>query len=473
LSDNKTALSDNKTALSAVSLKLNLRCLAIIILCSLSAVSNFAVSAPTLKDLYQADKLRIKAWIDPRENIIARQQVKLQIEIATDKWFSGGTRVGNFEIKDAILLQRENFALNSSRNENNASWTVQQWTLVVYPQRGGVFEIPAIPVQLSIAGENLESIVGELHTEPFSFAASLPEPMFQGMLEKTSWIVTSRFRINERFDKTFDDLKPGDAIVRSINMSAIDLPAMMLPDITLDNLQGIAVYPKPPQLTDKVNRGSYLAARSQIITYVFEKPGDYELAKQTFYWWNLETDTFETIELEARVMKVHDFAEIADGANPEPTADWQHKIIGLIPVVAKTGFALVLLAIGWALLRKLGKTSAGTRPKQPGKLSERALRKQFETACRKNNLRQALSLFYQWLDNYGGKAFNGSVVEQLNEINRTQLTQAFRNIMRTIYTPERNREIDLRLFADEFINELKKLGGPGSSSRFSVELKLN
>ena len=230
-------MSDNKTALSAISLKLNPRCLAFIILCTLSAVSNLAVSATTLKELYQADKLRISAWIDPGENIIARQQVKLQIEVATDKWFSGGTRIGIFEIKDAILLQRENFALNSSRNENNASWTVQQWTLVVYPQRGGVFEIPAIPVQLSIAGENLESIVGELHTEPFSFTASLPEPMFQGMLEKTSWIVTSRFRINERFDKTYHDLKPGDAIVRSINMSAIDLPAMMLPDITLDNLQ--------------------------------------------------------------------------------------------------------------------------------------------------------------------------------------------------------------------------------------------
>jgi hypothetical protein len=450
---------------------MNLRCLAIIILCTLSAVSNLAATATTLKDLYQADKLRIKAWIEPRENIIARQQVNLQIEIATDKWFSGGTRFGPFEIKDAILLQRENFALNSSRKEDNASWTVQQWTLVIYPQRGGVFEIPTIPVHLSIAGDNLESIVGELQTEPFSFTAGLPEPMFQGMLEKTSWIVTSHFTINESFDKSFDDLKPGDAIVRSISMSAINLPAMMLPGITLDNLPGIAVYPKPPQLADKVNRGSYLAARSQIITYVFEKPGDYELAKQTFYWWNLETDTFETIDLEARVMKVHDSAEIAEGSNLEPTADWQQMITGLIPVLTKTGVALMLVALGWVVFRKLSKIS--TRTNQSDKLSERALRKQFETACRKNNLQYALALFYQWLDNYGGKAFEGSVVGTLNEIDQTQLTEAFRNIMRTMYTPDRNKEIDLRLFANRFISELQKLDRPGRSSLFSVELKLN
>jgi hypothetical protein len=305
-----------------------------------------------LQDLYQADRVRLKTWIEPQENIIARQQVNLQVEIATDRWFSGGSRIGDVEIKDAILLQREKFALNSSRSEDGTSWTVQQWTLVIYPQRGGLFEIPAIPVHLSIAGDNLESIVGELQTEPFSFTASLPEPLFEEF-EKTSWIATSHFSVDERFDKSFDDLKPGDAIVRSISMSAIDLPAMMLPNITPDKLQGIAVYPKPPQLTDKVNRGNYLAERSQIITYVFEKPGDYELPKQTFYWWNLETKTFETIELDARVMKVQDLAGVAASGNLEPTASWQQTITGLFPTLAKTGLALLLAVIGWVAFRRL------------------------------------------------------------------------------------------------------------------------
>ena len=103
-----------------------------------------SVSADTIAMLQQENKLRIKAWLEPEDNIIARQQVNLQIEVATDKWFSGGTRIGRFEIKDAIVMQREKFAVNSTRIDGDRSWTVQQWTLVVYPQREGLFEIPVI-----------------------------------------------------------------------------------------------------------------------------------------------------------------------------------------------------------------------------------------------------------------------------------------------------------------------------------------
>ena len=57
-----------------------------------------SASANTIAVLQQEDKLRIKAWLEPEDNIIARQQIKLQIEVATDKWFSGGTRIGCVEL---------------------------------------------------------------------------------------------------------------------------------------------------------------------------------------------------------------------------------------------------------------------------------------------------------------------------------------------------------------------------------------
>ena len=111
-------------------------------LCVFLAVFSEGVTAATLIELKQADKVRIKTWIEPLENIIARQRVNLQIEIATDNRFSGGTRIGVPDVKDAIVLQREKFAVNSTRNEGGRNWAVQQWTLVVYPQRDGMFEIP-------------------------------------------------------------------------------------------------------------------------------------------------------------------------------------------------------------------------------------------------------------------------------------------------------------------------------------------
>ena len=473
LSKSKTDLLEGKMTVGSIHTARALKHFTLFILCALSAVFNFTASATSLQDLHQTDRVRLKSWIEPHENIIARQQIKLQIEIATDKWFSGGSRIGNVEIKDAILLQREKFGLNSSRNEDGVSWTVQQWTLVIYPQRDGLFEIPAIPVHLSIAGDNLEPVVGELQTEPFSFTANFPEPLFEEMLEKTGWIATGRFSVDERFDQSFDDLNPGDAIVRTISMSAFDLPAMMLPSIIPDNFQGIAVYTKPPQLTDKVNRGTYLAEKSQVITYVFEKPGDYELPKQSFYWWNTETETFETIELDARVMKVHEIVDLADNGTSVPTIDWQQTLTSLIPTFAKIGFTLLSVVFGWLAFGRLRKKMSGTRSNQPEQISERKLRNQFGTACRANNTEVALRLFYQWLDNYGGTSFRGSVSAKLSEIKRAELSDAFRKIMQTLYTPDKNADIDLMMFANQFINELEKLDRPAGSNRFSIDLKLN
>ena len=222
-----------------------------------------------------------------------------------------------------------------------------------------------------------------------------------------------------------------------------------------------------------MNRGTYLAERSQIITYVFEKPGDYALPKQTFYWWNLESNTFETIELDARVITVHDPVNVVDNRTPEPKADWQQTMTALIPTLAMAGFTLLLAIIGWVAIRRFIKKISAIRSNQPEQISERALRKQFGTACRKNDTEVALGLFYQWLDSYGGAAFKGSVSVKLNEINRVELSDAFRKIMRTIYTPAGNADIDLKRFANQFIKELEALDRPGGLNRFSIELKLN
>ena len=439
-----------------------------LLLGALSTVFSEGVIAATLMELKKADKVRIKTWIEPRENIIARQRVDLQIEIATDTRFTRGTRIGVPDVKDAIVLRRENFAVNSTRNEGGRNWAVQQWTLVVYPQRDGVFEIPAISMRLSIAGEGLESVVGELETLPLRFVANTPESMH----DKANWIATTRFEVNEHYDKSFDDLKPGDAVVRSISMSVDDLPAMMLPDIVVDNLPGIAVYPKPPRLEDTVNRGNYLAERTQVITYVFEKSGDYQLQKQTFYWWNLETQSIETIEVNAQIIEVRDLFATGDMSIKGQQPTEQQSTVELALIFKKIGVVFVFVIITGVIIHRLSKIQTRTR-EQADPLSEKALRKQFEAACHKNNLESAMGLLYKWLDNYGGKRFSGSVREQLAEINGVQLTVTFKSIMRTIYMSEQNDEIDLKLFANQFIGELRKLERRSVFDRFYVEFKLN
>jgi hypothetical protein len=170
-------------------------------------------------------------------------------------------------------------------------------------------------------------------------------------------------------------------------------------------------------------------------------------------------------------MKVHDLVDVADNGTPGPTVDGLRTLT--VPTFAKIGFTLLLAVFGWVAFVKLFRRISRTTLNQPEQISERKLRNQFRTACRENNTEVALGLFYQWLDNYGGMSFRGSVSAKLNEINRAELSDAFRKIMRTLYSPDKNADIDFKMFANHFINELAKLDQPDGFNRFSIELKLN
>ena len=428
-----------------------------------------SASANTIAELQKADKIRVRAWLEPEENIIARQQVNLQIEVATDKWFSGGTRIGRFEIKDAIVMQREKFAVNSTRTDGDRSWTVQQWTLVVYPQRDGLFKIPPIPLQLSIAGDGIESIIGEANTRPMTFEAMKPEQM----QDNKSWLASNRFDVEESFNKATEELVPGDALIRTITFSADNLPAMMLPEVEVESLEGIAVYRKPPQLTDKVNRGEYIAERTEIITYVFEKAGEYELPIQMFYWWNLETQVLETIELSEHTLKIIGMDNGVDSMQQASPSMDRSRLVELIPLFKLTGVVLLVVLAVWLAVRRFVKGGGTVSSAEQVPFSEAVLRKQFEKACAGNDNEKAIGIFYRWLDNFAGDSFKGSVREQLKGFEQVDLVTAFKDIMQAIYASEKSSSIDLKLFASQYIDALEKKGRQSRVGLLSVDLKLN
>ncbi len=454
-------------------------------------VSAEPLTKRTLGALQQADKLRINAWVEPREDIIARQQVALQIEIATDTRFSAGTRIGVVEVDGAIVLARENFAINSARNEGARNWTLQQWTLVVYPQRGGVFNVPPIPLHLFIAGDGKQAgsnpgndglasgnpasvnqaIIGDIATQAFSFVAKVPEEI----KEKGQWFASSRFDIEDSFNKSLDELKPGDALIRNLSMSADNLAAMMLPAFAVDAIEGIGVYPGAPMLNDKVVRGDYRAERSQKITYIIEKPGSYQLPEQRFYWWNLESNTVEVILLEGHTINVGAGSVPVMSNRDAPDSippNWSSR---LIKGVQYLGLGLVLALMMWFLRRsfRLSKTRLNISVHE----SEVQLRKRFKAACQNQESELAVSLLYQWLDNYGSQSFMGTIGGTLEKIDQGELMQLFNDVMASIYHPgisgRRDRDMDINRFAKRFVKELNKLERASRSSSSAIDLKLN
>ncbi len=343
-------------------------CLLALVACRIDAAS-----PPTVTELQQAGRLEVASTILPADNIVPRQKLRLVLEIATDRWFTGGTRIVVPEVPGLVILQTEQFASNASENRRGQSWVVQRWSLDVYPRRDGEFTIPPVRLRLQVNAGEAGDIEGELTSPPVRFRAQAPVDLQQ----TGQWVAAPAFSVSQRFDRELADLTVGDAFSRDIVFEASDVMAMMLPDFEVDETTGLAVYPAPPQLEDSSNRGETQARRSQRISYVAEAEGRYILPGGEFAWWDTGTNRLQWLSLPDTEIFVG-LGGVADTGTelvlPRMTREQRLKLLGglilfsgalwlawwLLPRLPLARFRRELLRV-WRLLADLRKPALPAR----------------------------------------------------------------------------------------------------------------
>ena len=396
------------------------------------AFSTLAYADSSVQSLLDNQKIAIKAWLDPADDIIATQQVNLNIEVSTHRWFLGGTRIGRLEIDDAIVLRRDSFAVNSSRRQEGENWAVQLWTITLYPQRKGQFNVPSIPVNITVSGEDNQPLTGVLHTEELVFNAQEP----QGLDDKKDWLATTLLEVDDQFNKDTGDLKKGDSVQRIIRFKAENVAAMMLPELSFDPIDGVGVYPKPPEIEDTVNRGEYLAERTETVNYVIEQAGEYRLPALTFYWWDLNSQQVQTVELPERILSTLG----AKGNDGSVVTGRQSQVDNLrimlkkaAPFIAMLVLVLLLVvAVVWAIKRHHRKAANIES-------SRKKCEAQFVQACQQYHYIKAVSLLYQWFDHQAlhtdKEVAIGPIRDWLTQLDDSALEAQFNRLMEYACSP--------------------------------------
>jgi len=314
------------------------------ILLAATAILVSAATSATSDDieaLVATGHLQIDSKLGPTGLVVPGQKLKLTLKIATDRWFTGGTRIKLPEVPGLVILQTEQFASNASERRGDQSWVIQRWTLDVYPQRAGDFTIPPIAARVKVNGGD-GHVEGNLNSPAMDFSVSLPA----SLADIDQWVAAPDFTVEQHFDRPPEQLQVGDAFERSVELQASDVMAMMLPGVTAEELPGLAAYPSPPVLDNSNNRGETLATRSQRISYVAQADGEYLLPARDFFWWNTARDELQVLTLPATVVVVGDGA-LAPG---DKTADSPH--ITPRQWLLSAGVLLLLIPTLW-LARKL------------------------------------------------------------------------------------------------------------------------
>jgi hypothetical protein len=250
---------------------------------ALALLASLANAEPrTPATLISENRLQVTSSISPSSTVVPGQKLKLQLEIATARWFGGGARIALPEVPGLVILQTESFASNSTEQRMGATWVVQHWTLDVYPQRAGQFTIPPLTVTVTVNDETAGDIKGAIEVPGVSFTAAVPKALAQAGF----WIASPSFKVSQSVDRNLDAMSPGDAFEREIRFEASDVMAMMLPGFSPAITPGLAAYPLPPELETRSNRGESSAFRVEKISYVAQRIGSYTLPSQEYLWWD-------------------------------------------------------------------------------------------------------------------------------------------------------------------------------------------
>jgi hypothetical protein len=258
-------------------------------------------------------------------------------------YFSGSPA---FELPDpgAILIMppSERPVLGSEQIEN-AAWTVQRHELAVFAHRAGRLSIPGFNIRLQFKRAPLdkEAISTTVKTGPIAFTVKSPP----GAEALGSLISARDLTAIETWLPEPGTARAGDAFTRTVTVSAPSIPAMAFPPFPARTVDGLALYPKAPQLVDHDERGSMRGERRDTAVYLCQRAGHFIIPAARLTWFDLEGQRLRVIEFPARRFDVAPNAAMLSASQETITSmdtGWRHFLAGLIGAAGANAILLSL-----------------------------------------------------------------------------------------------------------------------------------
>src|SRR5262245_20399482 len=230
------------------------------------------------------------------------QKLTLVVELLAPGYFASSPAFDLPQVPGVLVFPPTDRPVLSTETIEGVSYTVQRHELTVFARRAGEFDIPPFTVRFDFKPSPTDAgaVTQAVTTEPLRFTAKLP-PGAEGL----GALVSARsLTAEETWQPQGVKAKTGDALTRTITLSAPDVPGMAFPPFRAVRVQGLGVYAKDPQVLDHSERGELQGQRRETITYVCERPGHFVIPAAHFTWWNLQDQRLETVDFPERVLEV-------------------------------------------------------------------------------------------------------------------------------------------------------------------------
>ena len=270
------------------------------------------------------------------------QGVDLHLELWSEALSFSGQSWVLPEVPGAFLVQNESSALNMTERRQGTSWQGVRYTFQVYPQRPGTIVVPPFSVRFQTRKSyGSEPRAWSFETPRMELESRLPP----GAAKDDLLLTTDDFSMKANWSLQLPEdgvleLSVGDALSLTVEREADGVPGMVFAPLNVPEIDGLGIYPDAPAVIDKSFRGTLVGNRRDVITFVCERAGTYQLPGQRFSWWDpvaeeLNEAVLRALDLEVVEHPVWGTSAAGQDTTGEPSTRMNTFVfLGLLVIVA-------------------------------------------------------------------------------------------------------------------------------------------
>jgi BatD DUF11 like domain len=250
-----------------------------------------------------AEPLVLEASVD-QSAVYVQQQVVVTIKLYYAVNITDGA-IDELTLEGAAVERLGN-DLRSQTDINGQRFQVLERRYLVVPEKSGTLQIPSISLRARVAsGGNsmLDSFFDRgravnVPSQPLTLEVKPKPASFTG----ATWLPAKAFSLDETLST--NDVRVGDAITRTLRISATGLGSAQLPAISMARTAQFQVYPDQPSRVARADGADVVATLEQKIAIIPSAEGEIELPAIRIPWWDVVADVERVAELPARRIRV-------------------------------------------------------------------------------------------------------------------------------------------------------------------------
>ena len=353
-----------------------------------------SVFVPDLAAAQAAPRPKLRTQLQ-KQVAVPGQVIVLDVTILVPTWMPKPPVFPSFETTDVAVRLPEGASRPAFVRIEGESWSGVTRSYELTPMIVGAFEIPPQKVRVTYAHpETLKPIVSTLRTPAVHFEGRAPK----GAEDLDPFVAARSLTLEQNLIGDPENLEPGAAFSRQVTARVSGVSPIFLPPLIPSmEAEGLADYPKEPELSEKTRRGRISGDRTESVTYVAEAGGRFVADPIRLRWWNLRTQQIEVAE-------VSGFEISSRGPLPAPPTPLGRENL------ARSAAVAALLAIPIALLGRWlwPRFTRRRRARREAWLaSEPFAFAQVDAALRARNFGEGLRAIEAWSRRFAPSAKNG------------------------------------------------------------------